>query len=564
MKGEARVPMFEEATTRAGRLRVFTRAQLPLFGSAAFVVVSTGLVMPEILMSPLFLAGTAVIIVATTAGLMVPWERFPPPWLLAVAFADVVGVAFLRTELLPLVPAAGLLTIFPVLWLAYGFGARMLVACVVSALFIPSFPFVYARSWPADAVAWLNVVTLPALAIGIALVANIASRQLRQRTTQLISAHRTQGEALRRAQDNEILARGIVDAVDAGVVFLDANGDVLLSNQIARDLTELAGIRLDTPPYVGPNVRAADRETFVSLDEQVLSRVFRGEHIDGSLQWWGPASRQVAVVASRSKVRRKDGVPLGTVAVLYDVTELAEAVQVREEFLRTVSHELRTPLTPITGYLDLLQEHLESAPQPDPKSDRLMAIVQRKTHHLAARIAELVSAADSSHDIRPRTIDVTGLVTQLVARHSEPAEARWIELTVAHAADGVTAHLDPRLATQAIDELITNALKFSPAGSSVIVGVQQQDGIVGVFVADEGLGLTVGEQARAFDRFYRSPASRRQAVPGFGLGLALVRSIARAHGGHVHIHSRLGEGTRVTFTVPAGAPAAPRAHLTRA
>ena len=119
---------------------MFVRAQLPLFGATVFVAIMTAIGHPQSLTDPNFLIGTGVITVASIAGLLFPWERFPGEWLAILAAVDLIGIAFLRSELLPIIPSVGFLTVFPILWLSYGFRRRFLTVAIVGAFFITALP----------------------------------------------------------------------------------------------------------------------------------------------------------------------------------------------------------------------------------------------------------------------------------------------------------------------------------------------------------------------------------------------------------------------------------------
>jgi signal transduction histidine kinase len=539
--------MFQLGDTPAGRFQVFLRAQLPLLAGAAFVGIATAVVLPESYRSLILPAGLAVIVLASVALLLFPWERVNPSWLISVAITDIVGVTFMRTELISVVPSVGILVIFPILWLAYGFRREAVLVAVVAAGFISAFPFAYRGSWPANGVEWLNVIALPALVIGIALVVNFAALQLTRNAEKLAEASREQAVTLRRAIDNEILARNILDTVNAGVAFYSSDNELVLSNALARGMTRAVGFELDQPPYGGEQVLAADRKTTIPVDQQIIPRALRGELLEDHMEWLGPPDQQSAILASSRRVHREDGGLLGTVIMAYDITELASAISVREEFLGTVSHELRTPLTSVLGYLELIADELDSSAQPETLV--YLQIVQRNMHTLADRISYMAGSADTALTLRTEDVDTVALVGACVQRAAEKARARGITLS-STATGEAHARIDGERIAQALDELIANAIKFSAPGGSVTVSLSADEDSVRVSVSDRGPGMTRSEQARVFDRFYRAPYARDQAVQGFGLGLFVVKNIMNAHGGHVTIEDSSPEtGTTMTFTM---------------
>lgn len=546
------MPLFEMEVSPRGRFRVFLRAQLPFMLGVAFLVGIAGLAVPSTATTEVVAAGLVVSLVATVAALVVPWERLPLAWMMVVAGLDLLAVALLRAELLVLFPSVTILAIFPVLWLAYGFPWYGIVVAVFGAGFITSFRFAYVGAWPANAVEWATVVTLPTFIVGVAVIVFVAARHLRRNSRRLADSYRAQAAALEEARDAETVASAIVDTVSAGVAFYGPTDRLEVANTRAHRFAELGGFDLDTRPLAGPHVLAADRATPIPPRAQVLPRALSGETVVDELQWWGAGGSQAAVLVSSSRLRRPDGRILGTVVVIHDVTELAEAIEVREEFLHTVSHELRTPLTSITGFLDLIDEAI------DPEQvtlRRYVDVATRRTADLTQRVGELFAAGESEKTLRPASVDLVDVVAAAVRGVTSLAEthAHTIETTSTGPSH---AHADRAQLVVAIRELLTNAVKFGIPSRPITVAHEVCEGRVRIAVTNTGPGIGHAEQRRAFDRFYRTPLARSREIQGFGLGLTNVRSIALAHGGTVHIDSVPGEFTTVTLDLPATAPAA--------
>jgi signal transduction histidine kinase len=537
--------------TRLDRFRVFVRVQLPLLLTSAFVGISTSIALPGAFESVMLPLGLLVIAVVSTAALVLPWERWAPSWMITIAVADIVGVTFIRTELIWHIPSVGLLVIFPALWLAYGFRQGVVAVAILGAGFVTAFPFVVSGVWPSSALAWLTVVTLPVIIVAVALPVSFAASQLRRRGEKLAAASDKQALALRRALDNEILVRGVLDTVSAGVAFYSPDNKLLLSNQLAGEMTQVVGFRLDEPPYAGTNVWAADRQTPIPLENQIIPRALRGEAVEDHMEWLGPPGQQIAIVASSRQVKREDGALLGTVITAHDVTEHAAASALREEFLGTVSHELRTPLASALGYLELIADELTPS-QTDPLL--YLDVVNRNMRTLTDRIDYMLGAADTQHTLQLERTDAVELISSCLERGTDGANRRRIFLLgTAEALPSIL--VDPARMAQALDELIANAIKFSPAGSTVTVSATSDATSVQISVVDDGVSMTRSEQARVFDRFYRAQRARSEAVQGFGLGLFIVKNIMRMHGGQVTIGDGPTSGTCATLVIPTAAPA---------
>ncbi|WP_378143912.1 ATP-binding protein [Cnuibacter sp. UC19_7] len=541
------MPLFELEATPHGRRRVFIRAQLPLLVGSAFVAVLVAFSLPGEFGSPTLLAGLALIVAASALALFLPWQRWNPSSLISVAVVDIVGIALVRGELLDALPSVGILAIFPVLWLAYGFKPWAMVIAVVGALAITSLPFAFRGRWPASPLEWSNVVLLPVLIVGVAFVVNLAAAQLRRNRRRLVASMDAQAVLLQQTQDSALLSRAIFDTVNAGVAFYGADKRLVIANELASDLVGLVGFALDEPPYAGDDVLMADRETTIPYDQQIIPRALRGEEIADHVEWVGPADHQIAIMASSRRVHRADGELLGTVIVAYDITELALAIDVREEFLTTVSHELRTPLTSMTGFLDLLEDSIDPA---DAESLGYLSVVLRNVATLRDRIDQLLAATSISSPLALEPTDVGAVLDRAVAALQQQAQTRQQRIEVVRdSTEAASAEADRERLQRAFEEIIDNAVKFGPVGSTIRVTESVTPSAISITVEDDGPGISRGEQTRIFDRFYRTPYAHHNAIQGFGLGLTLAKSTMAAHKGRIAVESD-DTGTSFTATIP--------------
>ncbi|MCL2516142.1 MAG: HAMP domain-containing histidine kinase [Microbacteriaceae bacterium] len=230
------------------------------------------------------------------------------------------------------------------------------------------------------------------------------------------------------------------------------------------------------------------------------------------------------------------------------VREAAEARdRVKDEFLGLVSHELRNPLTSVLGFLELLTMG------PDPLTDAqrgYIDIAQRNAKRLQGLVGDLLATAqagEGAFTLQTAPTALNDVVAQSVASAMPAAEAADVSLEAALGAS-VTLTADAVRLGQAVDNLISNALKFTPAGGTVTVstGVHGEDAVI--TVRDTGVGIPAEELEHLSERFYR--ASTAHAIPGIGLGLTVVRQIATAHGGHLDVDSAEGRGTAFALALP--------------
>jgi signal transduction histidine kinase len=231
--------------------------------------------------------------------------------------------------------------------------------------------------------------------------------------------------------------------------------------------------------------------------------------------------------------------------------QLLEADRVKDEFVALISHDLRTPLTSIMGYLELTLDDGNLTEEQRGYLD----IVDRNADRLLRLVNDLLFVARleaGQLDLNPGELDLGAVVRQSV-REAEPrAAAGGIELTC-EASYVPAVQADRGRMFQLMDNLVSNAIKFTPAGGDVRVSLTPVNGVVRLEVRDTGIGIGSAEQRRLFERFFRAATASDRQIPGTGLGLYIARAIVEAHGGSISVRSELGEGTSFRVELPAGA-----------
>ena len=531
------------------RTREVPYAQMPF---VAGVLVLLGFVMagaPEALTEIGFQVGLTLTVVVTLAGLLVPWERHGYQWLVIVPLVDVVVVAFLRDGVRGTFPAVSLLIIVPVLWLAYGFAWWALGLAVVGAVFVGAFPLIQAGTLPTDALGWGGATLTPILTAIVAVTARIASNTLRAQQRRLVVVSGELRAALQETLDRQSLFEAVMETVDAGIELYSPQGEVVLSNAAARALAVRTDSATGAYGRDASLVFDVDRTTLVALDDQIAARALRGDLVAKRVYWVGGDDDQSAIIASSGVVERESGFPLGTVVVATDVTPLVEAIAVRDDFLATVSHELRTPLTSIIGYLGLIDAE-------ELGIEMEVAVIERNADRLLTVIAHLLSATDGQPPIRRVDADLGEILQASLDTAMPRAQSAGVSIR-ARAGAAVVAQVDPVAIEQVIDNLLTNAIKFASDAGTVTLSVDIDGADAVLQVADDGIGLSAEDQRQVFDRFFRARNSTDLAIPGMGLGLAIVRAFVQAHQGTVELASTLGEGTTVTVRLPLRAAGSP-------
>jgi signal transduction histidine kinase len=227
---------------------------------------------------------------------------------------------------------------------------------------------------------------------------------------------------------------------------------------------------------------------------------------------------------------------------------LREADRLKDEFVALISHDLRTPLTSIMGYLELTMDDVTLGEEPRG----YLEVVQRNSERLLRLVNDLLFVARleaGELDLHPTEVDLAAIVRQSVEEARPRAAAKAIELG-SEVQSVATIPADRGRIFQLLDNLISNALKFTPEGGRVEVRLLQRDSRVRIEVADTGIGIAENEQRRLFERFFRATTATERHIPGTGLGLYIASAIAEAHGGTIEVESELGCGTTFCVGLP--------------
>jgi signal transduction histidine kinase len=250
-----------------------------------------------------------------------------------------------------------------------------------------------------------------------------------------------------------------------------------------------------------------------------------------------------------------------------DMTEARATERLKDQFVSLISHELRTPLTSILGYLELVLDD-EGQPLSDEQRTYLTT-VERNADRLLRLVGDLLFTAQvdaGRFTLQPQDVDLATVVRSAEETVRVTAAGAGVDVVVDVPADGLIVSGDAVRLGQACDNLVSNAVKFTPSGGRVTlslraawqtadgeVSADQRPGSVPVArlsVSDTGMGIPSGEQDKLFTRFFRASTAQRNAVPGVGLGLAITKAITTAHNGTLDLVSAEGEGTTFTLTLP--------------
>jgi signal transduction histidine kinase len=237
--------------------------------------------------------------------------------------------------------------------------------------------------------------------------------------------------------------------------------------------------------------------------------------------------------------------------LVFQNEQLVEADKLKDEFVALISHDLRTPLTSVVGYIELaLDEAVE--PKLDDERRSYLQIVARSSERLLALVDDLLFVArlqSGTLALDPHPIDLGAIAAQSVEDARPRAERKGV--AISYVGDtGLQIEADKGRIFQLLDNLISNAIKFTPEGGRVDVTVLPTDAGCALEVADTGIGLSPADVERVFDRFFRSKGATNRQIPGTGLGLFIARAITDAHGGTISVSSEVEVGTTFRIELP--------------
>jgi two-component system, OmpR family, phosphate regulon sensor histidine kinase PhoR len=331
----------------------------------------------------------------------------------------------------------------------------------------------------------------------------------------------------------------VLGGMAEGVVALDAGETIVFAN-------DRAGQLLGFSPIQAAGRKIWEVVRLRRLQEVIAIARTASAPVREELELPGPAVRHLAVY-----VARLNGPAPGAVLVLQDTSDLRRLERIRQEFVANVSHELKTPLAVIKVCAETLIDGAAAdasargtfLTQIDEQADRL--------HNLILDLLRLAQIESGTAALEVRAVPLASAVRECLDRHRARAEAKGQKLEVA-APEGppVVARVDEEALDTVLENLVDNALKYTPAGGRVAVRWSVAAEQACVEVEDTGVGIPERDQPRLFERFYRVDKARARELGGTGLGLSIVKHLVQAMGGEVGVRSTVGRGTTFTVRLP--------------
>lgn len=323
-----------------------------------------------------------------------------------------------------------------------------------------------------------------------------------------------------------------------GVIATDRKGKVILINEPAVDMLQVSRETVLSQPVVN----LLDLEEDYSFEELLEER-------ESVILDYSTHTKPYILRANFSVIQKETGFVNGLIAVLHDITEQEKIDMERREFVANVSHELRTPLTTMRSYLEALADGAWKEQEIAPK---FLDITQNETERMIRLVNDLLqlSKMDSTdYQLKKEWVDFIVFYNRIIDRFELTKEQNVIFERILPRYSAFV-EIDEDKLTQVLDNIISNALKYSPEGGKITFRLIEQEEQLIISISDQGVGIPIKDMDKIFDRFYRVDKARTRKLGGTGLGLAIAREMVEAHGGRIWASSKEGKGTTISFSLP--------------
>ena len=372
------------------------------------------------------------------------------------------------------------------------------------------------------------------------------------------------GVMLRTQRAEAAKHQAIVEGIADGVLVLDTNRHVVLMNPAAARI-----LGLKAEEVQGQHLREilgrAESPVDQALARQLYDRLMTGmEQLSTAQMSQDEAPQRLdfrleaegkVVVVNLSPVLLGSGEQPSLVTVLRDISREAEVERLKNEFISTVSHELRTPMTSIKGYTDLLVSEKVGALSEQQR--HFVQVIKTNADRLTALVNDIldISRIETGRiKLKIRALDLVALINQVAESFRGQMVEKSLELVLDLPPNLPPVRGDEDRVTQILENLTSNAWKYTPEGGRVTVRAKAIDGFVQVDVSDTGIGIAEKDLDHIFDRFYRTEQAEVRAVDGTGLGLSIVKMFVELLGGKIWVESEVNKGTTFSFTLPQAVP----------
>lgn len=338
-------------------------------------------------------------------------------------------------------------------------------------------------------------------------------------------------------QEKEQLS-GILSSMADGVITMSRNGEILLSNPPGNIF--LHSFHYDQE-YEANKDQRLPKQMMALLEQVVLQEKEQDFEISAAGRSWVIL---MTPLYGQSQVR-------GVVAVLRDMTEERKLNKLRKDFIANVSHELRTPISMLQGYSEAIVDDIAST---DQEKREISQIIYDESLRMGRLVNELLDIArmEAGHiQLNKESVPIHDFIERIVRKFQGIAKDNQVSISLnSEIKTDLEFVIDPDRIEQVLTNLIDNAIRHTNEGGSVTVSIEQDQNGIEVFVEDSGSGIPEEDLPFVFERFYKADKARTRGRSGTGLGLAIAKNIIIAHNGHIHVNSKVDEGTTFVFFLP--------------
>jgi signal transduction histidine kinase len=533
----------------------------------------------EVTNSILVAVGIGLLVVATVLSAVFTAVPKLDNWAIIVPLVDLLGIGTFQAGTGGITSLLGALVTLPVVWIAAEKGRLYIVLAAVGAAVALLLPYVFAVEHFTSGSDVVRGIFPPLIYLTVAMIINERARQSRSHLRSInnlaeekermlkrtfdYASQLEESEAKSRAADR--MFRGVWAAVtEQSVIGTDVTGLIDAWNPGATKMLgvtwrETEGKRHVFDFHLEDELEDRARELNYPPGATVLNPGFSalvetarlGQAESREWTYVRPDGTTFPVSLSVTKRVDESGETIGYLFVASDVTQAREVARLKDEFVGLISHELRTPLSSILGYLELMRDD-EEHPLSE-EQEQFLGVAERNAHRLLRLVGDLLFTAQVESGKFPldlKDVELEHIVTAAVESARPAATAAGITITEVVEDTTPITYGDPVRLGQVCDNLISNAIKFTPKGGTVSVVLRQTETDALIIFRDTGMGIPESEIDQLFSRFFRATTATRNAVPGVGLGLTISKAIVTAHHGELDVQSEEGVGTEFIVSLP--------------
>ncbi|MDQ2086738.1 ATP-binding protein [Herbivorax sp. ANBcel31] len=342
-------------------------------------------------------------------------------------------------------------------------------------------------------------------------------------------------------KDKKVEVESIVDSMNAGIVAVNSEEELILINTMARSFFKIDSQK----KIIGKNILESIRNNQLNIiikETFINNKSLESDYINID-------EKILKLYTSPIKPKSKGGKNSGVIVFIQDVTKIRKLEKIRTEFVSNVTHELKTPITSIRGFIETLKDGAIDNKQVSMRFLDIIDIEAERLHALIDDILQLSEIETKQINLKKENVNIKVLVNEVISIVQNIADEKEVTL-YNEVTKNIFINGDKNRLKQLFLNLIDNAIKYNVKGGKVIIKAYKDEGKIVIKIKDTGIGIDSNHFLRIFERFYRVDKGRSRDLGGTGLGLSIVKHIVNLYSGNVKVNSKLGEGTEFIVQIP--------------